>query len=89
MKLSFLIYSYFPYGGQQRDFLRVIKECSNRGHELDVYTLRWQGEIPEYVNLTKVPVRARTRVKLYQRFTTWVERRLAEKAPHTVTAGSV
>ena len=84
MKLSFLIYSYFPYGGQQRDFLRVVKECSDRGHELDVYTLRWQGEIPVYINLIKVPVRARTRVKLYQRFTAWVEQRLAEKAPHTV-----
>ena len=50
MKLSFLIYSYFPYGGQQRDFLRIANECIQRGHEVDVYAIRWQGDIPEKLN---------------------------------------
>ena len=27
MTLAFLIYSYFPYGGQQRDFMRLVREC--------------------------------------------------------------
>lgn len=84
MKLSFLIYSYFPYGGQQRDFLRILKECLSRGHEIDVYTLSWQGEVPENLNLIIVPVKARRRIKLYQRFTEWVEKALASQAPHKV-----
>ncbi|HBX99148.1 MAG TPA: glucosyltransferase I RfaG, partial [Gammaproteobacteria bacterium] len=84
MKLSFLIYSYFPYGGQQRDFFRIVQECAKKGHQLDVYALRWQGEVPEYINLIKVPVRAHTRIKLYQRFTAWVEQKLSEKPPHPV-----
>ncbi len=84
MKLSFLIYSYFPYGGQQRDFFRIVEACANRGHQLDVYALRWQGEVPKYINLIKVPVRAHTRIKLYQRFTAWVEQKLSEKPPHPV-----
>ena len=67
MKLSFLIYSYFPYGGQQRDFLRIANECIQRGHEVDVYAIRWQGDIPEKLNLIKVPVKGRTRVQLYKR----------------------
>lgn len=84
MKLSFLIYSYFPYGGQQRDFLRILKECLSRGHEIDVYTLSWQGEVPENLNLIIVPVKAHRRIKLYQRFTEWVEKALARQAPHKV-----
>tara|TARA_B100000470_G_C19795844_1_gene394282 strand:+ start:2564 stop:3691 length:1128 start_codon:yes stop_codon:yes gene_type:complete len=84
MKLSFLIYSYFPYGGQQRDFFRIVQECAKKGHQLDVYALRWQGEVPEYINLIKVPVRAHTRIKLYQRFTAWVEQKLSEKPRHPV-----
>ncbi|PCJ25449.1 MAG: glucosyltransferase I RfaG [SAR86 cluster bacterium] len=84
MKLSFLIYSYFPFGGQQRDFLRIVKECLSRGHEIDVYTLGWQGDIPDNINLTIVPVKAHSRIKLYQRFTAWVEQALSRQEQHKV-----
>lgn len=84
MKLSFLIYAYFPYGGQQRDFLRIVNECLDRGHEIDVYTLRWQGDIPDGVNLISVPVRALSRVRLYRRFTEWVRHKLSKQPPHSV-----
>jgi len=84
MKLSFLIYSYFPYGGQQRDFLRIVNECLSRGHDIDVYTLRWQGEVPDKVNLIPVPVKAMSRTRLYQRFTDWVKQALDEQPVHPV-----
>ena len=86
MKLSFLIYSYFPYGGQQRDFLRIANECIQRGHEVDVYAIRWQGDIPEKLNLIKVPVKGRTRVQLYKRYTAWVENALKDTA-HSAVVG--
>ena len=79
MKLSFLIYSYFPYGGQQRDFLRIANECIQRGYEVDVYVIRWQGDIPAKLNLIKVPVKGRTRVQLYKRYTAWVGKALKDK----------
>ena len=84
MKLSFLIYTYFPYGGQQRDFLRIVTECLHRGHEIDVYTRSWQGDVPDKVNLIIVPVKAMTRLGVYRRFTDWVEAALAAQPPHTV-----
>ena len=84
MKFSFLIYSYFPFGGQQRDFLRIANESVNRGHQVDVYFLRWQGEVPENLNLIKVPVKAWTRVKLYQNYTKWVAQALANAEPSTI-----
>ncbi|NKB34588.1 MAG: glycosyltransferase [Pseudomonadales bacterium] len=84
MKLSFLIYSYFPYGGQQRDFLRIANECTSRGHDVDVYAIRWQGDVPEELNLTRVPVKGRTRVKLYKNYTNWMTRALSNSQPTTV-----
>lgn len=69
MTLAFLIYSYFPYGGQQRDFLRVAKACAVRGHKVVVYTMKWQGEMPEDLDVVLVDVKAWSRHALYQRFT--------------------
>jgi len=84
MKISFLIYSYFPYGGQQRDFLRIVKACLSRGHEIDVYTMKWQGELPEGLKLITVPVKAMRKTTLYRRFTDWVKQALSAQTPHPV-----
>jgi UDP-glucose:(heptosyl)LPS alpha-1,3-glucosyltransferase len=51
MKLALCLYKYFPYGGLQRDFLRILKECHQRGHSVHVYTAEWQGERPNGVAL--------------------------------------
>jgi len=44
MRLAFCLYKYFPYGGLQRDFLRIVQVCMRRGHEVHVYTAYWEGE---------------------------------------------
>lgn len=51
MKLALCLYKYFPYGGLERDFLRILKECHHRGHSVHVYTAEWQGECPREINL--------------------------------------
>lgn len=56
MKLAFCLFKYFPYGGLQRDFLRIAQACVRRGHQVQVYTLQWQGELPEGIQLTIIPV---------------------------------
>lgn len=72
MHLSFLIYSYFPFGGLQRDFLRVATECASRGHRVTVYTLSWEGGIPDGIDVILVPVTARNRIKRNEAYTEWV-----------------
>lgn len=47
MKFAFVIFKYFPFGGAQRDMMRIARECVKRGHEIHVYTLSWQGPMPE------------------------------------------
>lgn len=39
-----LLFRYFPWGGMQRNFLRIARACLQRGYAVDVYTLDWQGE---------------------------------------------
>ena len=79
MKLCFVIYRYFPYGGQQRDFMRIATTCMQRGHRINVYALRWQGAIPADMEVTLVPVRSANRLKRYQRFNSWLAQTLAEE----------
>ncbi len=49
MKLAFCLFNYFPFGGLQRDFIRIARVCRQRGHDIHVYTMRWEGEVePEF-----------------------------------------
>lgn len=47
MKLAFCLYKFFPFGGLQRDLLRIATECRDRGHEISIFVLSWEGEKPE------------------------------------------
>lgn len=47
MRLAFILYKYFPFGGLQRDFLRIALTCQARGHDIVVYTMQWDGEYPD------------------------------------------
>ncbi len=51
MNLVFAIYSYFPYGGLQKDFYRMMEEALKRGHFLTVLAVEWEGEKPPEVDL--------------------------------------
>jgi UDP-glucose:(heptosyl)LPS alpha-1,3-glucosyltransferase len=86
MRFSFLIYNYFPYGGQQRDFLRISREVIARGHEVDVYTMSWIGDIPEGMNVVMVPRKGFSRLGWYRNFTKWIQANLA-KRPKPVIIG--
>lgn len=46
MRLALCIFRYFPYGGLQKDFLRVARECALRGHEVEIFCGR-NSELPE------------------------------------------
>lgn len=56
MNLAFCLYKYFPFGGLQRDFLRIATECQSRGHHVRVYTQSWDGDKPSGFEIIIVPV---------------------------------
>src|SRR5579883_93086 len=57
MKLAFCLFNYFPFGGLQRDFLRIAKTCLQRGHEIDVYTAKWEGEKDPNLQVHLLPIK--------------------------------
>ena len=73
MQLAFVLYKYFPYGGLQRDFLRIAKVCQQRGHRIRVYSLSWEGEVPEGFELVLVPVKSMFNHRRYAKFTRWIQ----------------
>lgn len=73
MQLAFTLFKYFPFGGLQRDFLRIALACQARGHAIRVYALSWQGDIPAGFDVVMVPVRALTNPRRYEKFAAWVQ----------------
>lgn len=77
MQLAFVLYKYFPYGGLQRDFLRIALECQRRGHAIRVYTPIWEGEIPAGFDVRVAPVKALFNHHRNEKFSAWLAADLA------------
>ncbi|MDR2926186.1 MAG: glycosyltransferase family 4 protein [Azoarcus sp.] len=78
MQLAFCLFKYFPYGGLQRDFLRIAQACRARGHSIRVYALKWEGNAPPpEFDVRLVPVRAWRNHVRCMKFAAWVKADLA------------
>ncbi len=73
MQLAFILYKYFPFGGLQRDFMRIALECQQRGHQIRVYTLIWEGDIPEGFDVRIGSVKALSNHSRNQKFYHWLQ----------------
>lgn len=60
MKLAMCLFKYFPYGGLSRDFMRILRESQNRGHEIDVFTSEWDGPHPVDITVHELKSLRRT-----------------------------
>ncbi len=47
MRLAFCLIKYFPHGGLQRSCLQIAEECLRRGHGVRIFTLAWDGAVPD------------------------------------------
>ncbi|WP_457673158.1 glycosyltransferase family 4 protein [Thiolapillus sp.] len=68
MKLAFVLFKYFPYGGLQRDMLQIARVCQQRGHEIHIYTLGWEGDRPADMHIHVLPVQRWTNHQRYRVF---------------------
>lgn len=78
MKIAFCLFKYFPYGGLQRDFLRIAKLCVKRGHKVIVYTMDWQGDMPSEFDIRIVEVNGRSNHSKCLHFAEQVNKSLAQ-----------
>lgn len=58
LRLAFCVLKYFPYGGMQRNLLRIAEGCRARGHTVEIFAMDWQGPRPDEIRVTLLPVRA-------------------------------
>ena len=79
MKFAFCLYKYFPFGGQQKNFLKIAKVCLDRGHQVDVFTSSWQGEIPDGFQVLILPIQGFTNHRRRESLTEQLNRSVADK----------
>lgn len=72
MILGFAIFKYFPFGGVQRDLMKLVQGCLDAGHQVRIYVIRWSGPVPDGVDVRKAPVKALSNHRLYERFAEWL-----------------
>lgn len=78
MILAFCLYKYFPFGGLQRDFLRIAMACQARGHHIRVYTQSWEGPLVDDFELIQVPVRKHTNHARNKEYYQWVRQHMRQ-----------
>ncbi len=77
MQLALCLYKYFPFGGLQRDFLRIAEVLVNKGHSVRVYTQSWQGDKPDFLDIILVPTSSVSNHGRNQQYHKWVFNHLA------------
>lgn len=78
MNLVFCLYEYFPFGGLQRDFLKIARTAMARGHAVRVLTMDWQGEKPAGLDVRLLPHAAVSNHRRCLKFTRTVSQLLPE-----------
>ncbi|MGH1470514.1 MAG: glycosyltransferase family 4 protein [Cellvibrionaceae bacterium] len=46
MKLAFVLFRYFPFGGMQRNMMSIATACLEKGHDVEVICSEWLGQFP-------------------------------------------
>lgn len=59
MKIAFCLFKYFPHGGLQRDFFHIAQYCHQQGHEIHVFTMSFEGFLPDDFHLHLIEVNGR------------------------------
>ena len=73
MRLAFVIYHYFPFGGLQRDAMRIAKACQQHGHQIEFLVMRWEGARDTTIPVHFFPQTSWHNYKRYQKFASDVQ----------------
>jgi UDP-glucose:(heptosyl)LPS alpha-1,3-glucosyltransferase len=67
-EMAFCLPKYQPYGGLQRDFLRIAQRCQQMGFRIRIYTLSWEGRIPDGMDVVVMRVPGFANHRRFARF---------------------
>ena len=68
MRLVFVVFKYFPFGGMQRNMLAIAEGCQQRGHAITVLCSEWHGDVPTGINVVALSSRGWTNAGRMQSF---------------------
>jgi UDP-glucose:(heptosyl)LPS alpha-1,3-glucosyltransferase len=68
VKLALALYKYFPFGGVQRDCLRIAQALSGRGHQVEILCIEWSGDRPDNIPVRLLKVRGLANHRRYRSF---------------------
>jgi len=57
MRLAMCLFKFFPYGGLERDFLKIANVCLGRGYSVTAYVMKWEGDIPNGLDVQVLPAK--------------------------------
>ena len=60
MRLALPIVSLFPWGGLQRDCMRLARAATQAGHAVTIFAARTSGQLPSDLDVRVLPVRSFT-----------------------------
>lgn len=66
--LALVLFRYFPYGGLQRDFMKILRACQAQGARVTVWTMDWQGTVPDDITVHEYRPRALSRIARMAQF---------------------
>ncbi len=88
MKLAFCLFEYFPFGGMQRDCLRIAMACRDEGADVDILTREWTGPAPEGIRVNLLPTKAITNSKKTKLFVDAAHEKINKEKYHGVVGFS-
>ena len=68
MRFALAVVKLFPWGGVQRDCLRLARALQDRGHEATIFTSSAEGSLPADIAIEILPARALTNHGRNRRF---------------------
>jgi UDP-glucose:(heptosyl)LPS alpha-1,3-glucosyltransferase len=77
MKLGFILFDYFPFGGLQRDCVKIAQTCAARGHSVTLLTRTWQGDKPADLNIVVLGRHGWSNISRNRHFLRQLESRLS------------
>jgi len=70
MRLAFFLFKYSHFGGLEKNFLRIAQACTAHNHDVQVFTMRWDGHRPSGLVISLVPTRG---IRNHSRCRSYVE----------------
>lgn len=68
LQLAFVLLDYFPFGGQQRDFMKIALAAIAAGHQVTALVHSWQGDCPSGLRVVELPADGRSNHRRLRNF---------------------